>query len=450
MATAWWYTDRVLALFIADADLIQLAASFVRHLIPGLWPLMIVVCCSRFLQTQRLVHAPLLISIGACFTHVVTNVLFLDVFKFGFLSPAAATCATLWFTLFLYAVYMRTSLDVWRKTWHGWTRDCFRGWGQYLWFAVPGMFMMCAEAWALEVTTAFAAQLSTADLDAHGIMVNTCQLWLIIPLGISIATATKLGGDLGSGKPESARANAVVGLWIAFIYSSANSILYTVVLRDSWGHIYSQGTDVVDLIGELVPVVGLFSVFDAVNCTMAGVLRGQGRMWLGACGNVLAYYVCGLPCGYLLAFQRGYGLYGLWLGLCLGQLVAALFFSVFVFRTNWNELADRAGDRSIQPVVMKDEHGTELPMFASVSTQERSDDSTSEITIEELRQQIAALDDPEDEEEDEPTYIRNLETAGGTGSSVANQLRNESTHFEDLLKSIQRIESYPTRDREAP
>ena len=56
----------------------------------------------------------------------------------------------------------------------------------------------------------------------------------------------------------------------------------------------------------------LAQVFDAMNGLCSGVFRGLGRTTSGAVFNFVAFYIIGLPLGYLLAFRLDWGLHGLW------------------------------------------------------------------------------------------------------------------------------------------
>ena len=54
---------------------------------------------------------------------------------------------------------------------------------------------------------------------------------------------------------------------------------------------------------------------------MSGVLRGSGRQFLGACINLVAFYVMGLPVGISLALAGKMGTVGIWIGLGVASFV---------------------------------------------------------------------------------------------------------------------------------
>ena len=54
---------------------------------------------------------------------------------------------------------------------------------------------------------------------------------------------------------------------------------------------------------------------------IAGVLRGQGRQFLGAGINAFSYYVFGLPIGISLALAADMGTVGMWIGLDIASFI---------------------------------------------------------------------------------------------------------------------------------
>ena len=63
----------------------------------------------------------------------------------------------------------------------------------------------------------------------------------------------------------------------------------------------------------------MFFIFPQV--TIAGILRGSGRQYIGAIANFICYYAIGLPVGITLALKTDMGTIGLWTGLAAGNIV---------------------------------------------------------------------------------------------------------------------------------
>ena len=69
----------------------------------------------------------------------------------------------------------------------------------------------------------------------------------------------------------------------------------------------------------------MFQVFDGIQVTGIGILRGIGDTRAPLVANIVGYWVLGLPLSLFLAFTLGLGAPGLWWGFVLGLGVVALW-----------------------------------------------------------------------------------------------------------------------------
>lgn len=83
----------------------------------------------------------------------------------------------------------------------------------------------------------------------------------------------------------------------------------------------------------LLFVAAAFQFFDGLQITATGALRGAGNTHAGMIVQIVGYWIIGLPVGYWLGFHMHYGAVGLWLGLCVGLIVAGLSLTTVWRRT---------------------------------------------------------------------------------------------------------------------
>ena len=53
--------------------------------------------------------------------------------------------------LLVYMLYYNSQQEPGKKTWGGWSRECFHEWGVYIRVALPSMVMICLDWWTFEV-----------------------------------------------------------------------------------------------------------------------------------------------------------------------------------------------------------------------------------------------------------------------------------------------------------
>ena len=87
---------------------------------------------------------------------------------------------------------------------------------------------------------------------------------------------------------------------------------------------YSPDPAVVAVSALLIPLAGVFQIFDGTQAVALGVLRGIGDTRVPVLVNLAGYYLIGLPVSLWLGFHRGLGPVGLWWGLVVGLMVVAL------------------------------------------------------------------------------------------------------------------------------
>jgi MATE family multidrug resistance protein len=94
--------------------------------------------------------------------------------------------------------------------------------------------------------------------------------------------------------------------------------------------LYTSDGLVLALAALLLPLAGVFAVFDGVQVVAIGLLRGLGETRMPMVVNVIAFWCIGMPVSLWLGFGLGYGAVGLWWGLVVGLIIVAMFLIVRV------------------------------------------------------------------------------------------------------------------------
>jgi len=94
--------------------------------------------------------------------------------------------------------------------------------------------------------------------------------------------------------------------------------------------IYTPDLEVLGLAATLIPVAGIFQVFDGLQAVGSGILRGVGDTLAPMLVNLVGFWMIGLPVSLYLAFPAGLGPLGLWWGMAAGLGAVALFLLIRV------------------------------------------------------------------------------------------------------------------------
>jgi MATE family multidrug resistance protein len=75
----------------------------------------------------------------------------------------------------------------------------------------------------------------------------------------------------------------------------------------------------------LIPLAGVFQVFDGLQVVASGVLRGVGDTRSPMVVNLLGFWCIGMPISIWFGFRTSAGPVGLWWGLVAGLAAVAIF-----------------------------------------------------------------------------------------------------------------------------
>lgn len=188
----------------------------------------------------------------------------------------------------------------------------------------PAATQIMLEIGAFGAAAMLAGRLSPAALAAHQIALNCAAVTYMVPLGIASAAAVAVGQSIGRRHFPLARREGfiAIGLGSTFMLCAAAVFLLT---PEPLLRVYTNDTGVLQIGVHLLAFAALFQLFDGIQTVATGALRGLGNTRTPMLMNLAGYWLFGLPLGYLLCFHRGYGIYGLWLGLSLALIVIAAY-----------------------------------------------------------------------------------------------------------------------------
>lgn len=218
-----------------------------------------------------------------------------------------------------------------RDGWVPWDRRAalhLAGLWEILRHGIPVAAQMALEVWAFSASGLFAGWLGAEALAAHTITLKLASLSYMVPLGISIACATRVGNLVGARDLPAARVAAWTGFALGAGVMAFNGMLF-VALRGVLPRLFVDAPAVLAAAATILPIAAAFQLFDGMQVVAAGALRGMGATRSPAVANFVGYYLLGLPLGLLVAFGGvlpgglASGLPGLWLGLAAGLAAVA-------------------------------------------------------------------------------------------------------------------------------
>jgi MATE family multidrug resistance protein len=168
---------------------------------------------------------------------------------------------------------------------------------------------------------------------AHQVAINLASVTYMLASGIASAATIKTGNNLGKNNFLDLRRSAIASYHAVAVFMSITAVVF-VGANHILPYIYTEDTAVISIAAQLLIIAGFFQLFDGTQVVGLGVLRGLGDVNIPTVITFIAYWIIGIPLGYLLGIKLGMGVNGIWYGLTFGLLTASvLLFFRFQKRT---------------------------------------------------------------------------------------------------------------------
>jgi MATE family multidrug resistance protein len=308
------------------AVVVPTAAAYTHIAIAGFLPFYLFVLVRVLLQATGRVASMVWAILAANLLNLALN----WVFVFGHLGlrPLGAVGSSWATTLSRWALAAFMVAFAWREV-----RPLVRPWlaeslrPAVLWrllaIGLPIGIQFELELGIFSVVGLMMGRLGAIPMAAHQVVLSLSSLTFMVPLGVSIAASVLVGQAVGRGDARGARRAAGAGLvcGVGFMALSAAVML---TLPGPLARLFTVDPAVVALAATLIPVAGVFQVFDGTQVVSIGVLRGTGDTRTPLVVNVLGYWVIALPLSAWLGLRTPAGPVGLWWGLVVGLGVVGL------------------------------------------------------------------------------------------------------------------------------
>ncbi|WP_325892629.1 MATE family efflux transporter [Grimontia sp. NTOU-MAR1] len=170
---------------------------------------------------------------------------------------------------------------------------------------------------------------------AHQIAMNFASMVFMLPMSLATAVSIRVSHQLGEKSTEGAARAAKLGILIGLTTAMVTATL-TVIFREPIILLYNSNPEVVLMAANLMLLAAVYQCMDAIQVVAAGALRGYKDMGAIFIRTFIAYWILGVPIGYILGMTdwivEPMGAYGFWVGIIIGLTSAAIMLGI---RLRW-------------------------------------------------------------------------------------------------------------------
>jgi MATE family multidrug resistance protein len=309
-------------------DVVELAIPYLGIITASILPVLIFQTFRQFSEGLTHTRVAMIVMIGTNVINIILN--YLMIYGHGGF-PAMGLNGAGWATLtsrifmaafiILYIRYDRKfSLFTGIFRLGQYSRSLFN---KMLHIGIPAGMQFIFEVLAFDASAVMMGWLGTHALAAHQIAINLATISYMTTSGLAAAATIRVGYFLGQQDYNNLRTAAYSLLGMALVIMTLWGLLF-VVGHNFLPEFYVSNPEVLAIASPLLIIAALFQLSDGAQVVCVGALRGLQDVKIPSLLIFVAYWIIGLPLGYLLSSVLGYGAVGIWAGLLIGLTVTAV------------------------------------------------------------------------------------------------------------------------------
>jgi MATE family multidrug resistance protein len=307
-------------------DVVPVAAGYALASILGVYPFYGFVVLRQSLQAMGMIRSLLWTVAAANVVNVIFNWILiyghLGAPELGAVGSGWATSLSRWFMMLMIVVVawplLRPSLWPLRPE-----ALLPRPLGRLLRVGAPIGAQQSLEFGVFGAAGLLIGLMGTIPLASHQVALQLAALTFMLPVGVAQATSVLVGQAVGRGDPPGARRAAGAGLLVGVGFMTVTAALFLLLPRPL-AALFSIDQQVIATAATLLPIAGVFQVFDGLQVVAAGALRGVADTRVPMILNFVGFWLVGLPICVLLGLWLDQGPTGVWWGLAIGIAIVAV------------------------------------------------------------------------------------------------------------------------------
>ncbi len=336
----WFIKDIMLAIGQKPviADIVE---QYMRIAMWSTLPLLWIFTLRSLLSAMEFARAILLTSIAMA----ILNALFNYSFMFGhFGAPAMGvrgaavgtllTQSVIFLGLLVYTFKKQEirEINLFARIWKPDWKDFF----EIIRLGTPISTAILAEVSLFSGAAIMMGWIGIIPLAAHGIALQLASVAFMIPLGLSNGATVRVGKAYGRKDWLGLERAGISVIAISIAIAALTAIIFWMFPKPLISLFLDASLeDTAAVIAYAIPLVyvaATFQLVDAAQVVTTGVLRGMRDTKIPMYIAVASYWLVGMPMAYIFAFTLNLGGIGLWYGLALSLLIAAILLSTRFIR----------------------------------------------------------------------------------------------------------------------
>jgi len=201
----------------------------------------------------------------------------------------------------------------------------------------PASIEQSTRALGMTVMTFLVATFGTLTLAAYGIGSRILSFVIIPATGLSMATSTLVGQNIGAGKTERAEKVTKLSALISFILLTIVGIIMFLFAKQISAIFIPGETETIQSSALFIKIMALTFGFIGVQMSLNGLFRGSGNTVISMVLSVVSLWVLRFPLAYILSQHTALAEIGLWIAFPISNVLAAIITVIWFMKGTWKQ-----------------------------------------------------------------------------------------------------------------
>lgn len=200
----------------------------------------------------------------------------------------------------------------------------------------PAAGEMSIRSLGMMAMMAMVARFGAMAVAAYGIASRILSLVILPSMGLSMATSTVVGQNIGSDQMERAEQSTWISAAITFGLMSTCGLI-AILLAPSIVGIFTHQGEVIAMGTDFLKIVGFSFGFMGIEMVIGGSFRGAGKTLIAMIISLIVLWGLTIPLAQIFGLTFGWGTQGIWRGIFLAHLVGAVMAILWFKQGTWKE-----------------------------------------------------------------------------------------------------------------
>lgn len=340
-----------------DPKVTEVAMGYLYACAWGVPPLMLYVALRFTAEGLGRTKPPMMIAASALVLNIPVNYMFIygkfGMPELGGVGCGVATAVVNWFEFIVMMFVIRmpffkeTRLTE-KPSWPDW-----KGIREILKIGLPIGASSFVSMMLYSIIGFLIAGIGVNEIAAHSIAGNLNWFTYVIPMSLGSAVSIRVGFAVGASDAETGRRVIRTTLTVTLCYAVFVTIML-ILFRQFLVSLYTDDTGVLVIAATLMLFVAFYQIFDDLQGTITGTLRGFKDTLVPMIISLVSYWIVSLPLGYVLAngflVVEPLGVYGYWAAMTFGLFLIATSVGTRLYFTSRRRLSEIDAAGSAQEV----------------------------------------------------------------------------------------------------